>query len=150
MKIMDLLSEGTVVLDLKARDKEPAINEIVALLVKQQKIKTSLEAVDTLMQREKLGSTGIGQGVAIPHCRCDIVKEQIALLAISRGGVEFNSLDGSPVHIIFLLIGPADAGEHLQTMAKISKILKDKYLREALLAAATAKDILAIIQKADA
>jgi fructose-specific phosphotransferase system IIA component len=151
MKIMDLLSEGAVVLDLKALDKESAINEIVAMLVKQQKIKTSIEAVDTLMQREKLGSTGIGQGVAIPHCRCDIVKEQVAVLAISKGGVEFNSLDGSPVNIIFLLIGPADAaGEHLQTMAKISRILKDKILREALLAAGTSKDVMAIIAKADA
>jgi len=148
---MDLLSEGTIVLDLKALDKESAINEIVAMLVKQQKIKTSIEAVDTLMQREKLGSTGIGQGVAIPHCRCDVVKEQVAVFAISKSGVEFNSLDGSPVHILFLLIGPTDAaGEHLQTMAKISRILKDKILRETLLAAATAKDVLAIIEKADA
>ncbi len=151
MKIMDLLSKETIVLDLKAREKEPAIIELVDTLVKLHKLKSSAEAIETIMQREKLGSTGIGQGVAIPHCRCDIVKEQMAVLAFSKQGVEFNSLDGNPVNIIFLLIGPADSkGEHLQAMAKISKILKDKYLRQSLMEAKTPEDVIAIIQQADA
>ena len=150
MKIMDILCQEAIILDLKAQEKESAVNEIVDVLAKLKKIKNSAEAIDALMQREKLGSTGIGQGIAIPHSRCDFIKEQIAMLAISQKGVEFSALDGSPVHIIFMLLCPGDSkGEHLQAMAKISKILKDKYLRKALLEAKTTQDALSIIQKAD-
>jgi PTS system nitrogen regulatory IIA component len=125
--------------------------EMAETFVKLHKLKSSKEVVDLLMQREKLGSTGIGQGVAIPHCRCDAVKEPMALLAISKEGVDFNALDGSPVHILFMLVGSADsAGEHLQIMAKISRILKDKILRQSLMNAKTPEDVIAIIQKADA
>ena len=150
MKIMDFLCQEAIILDLKAQDKESAVNEMVDALTKLKKIKNSKEAIEALMQREKLGSTGIGQGVAIPHSRCDFIKEQIAMLAISKKGVEFSALDGNPVNIIFLLLCPGDSkGEHLQAMAKISKMLKDKYLRKAVLEANTTQDVLSIIQKAD-
>ena len=123
---------------------------MVDVLVKLHKIKGSAEVIETLMQREKLGSTGIGQGVAIPQCRCDVVKEQMAVLGISKQGVDFSALDSNPVNILFMLVGPADsAGGHLQTMAKISRILKDKVLRQSLLEAKTVEDIIAIIQQAD-
>lgn len=151
MKVMDLLSKETILFGLKAKDKESAISEMTDALVKLHKLKSSSEVIELLLQREKLGSTGIGQGVAIPHCRCDMVKEPMALLAISKEGVDFNALDGSPVHILFMLIGSADsAGEHLQIMAKISRILKDKIMRQSLMDTKTAEDVIAIIQKADA
>jgi len=151
MKIMDLLNKETILFGLKAKDKDSAITEMTDALVKLHKLKSSSEVIELLLQREKLGSTGIGQGVAIPHCRCDMVKEPMALLAISKEGLDFNSLDSSPVHIIFMLVGSADsAGEHLQIMAKISRILKDKIMRQSLMDTKTAEDVIAIIQKADA
>jgi nitrogen PTS system EIIA component len=150
MKIMDFLCQEATLIDLISQEKESSISEMSDVLVKLKKIKNSAEVVDVLMQREKLGSTGIGQGVAIPHSRCEFVKQQIAMLAISKKGVDFNALDGNPVKIIFMLLCPGESkGEHLQAMAKISKMLKDKILRKAMLEAKTAPDVLAIIQKAD-
>ena len=150
MKIMDFLCQEAIILDLKAQEKESAVNEMVDVLTKFKKIKNSAEAIEALMQREKLGSTGIGQGVAIPHSRCDFIKEQIAVMGISQKGVEFNALDGSPVHIIFMLLCPVESkGEHLQAMAKISKMLKDKFLRQALLEAKTKQAVIEIIRQAD-
>jgi PTS system nitrogen regulatory IIA component len=150
MKITDFLSRESIVLDLKAQSKEAAIKEMVNVLVKLKKINNPVEAIEMLMQREKLGSTGIGQGVAIPHSRCEFVKEQVAVLCFSKNGVEFEALDNNPVHILFLLLCPgASTGEHLQTMAKISKLLKGKQLRQALLDVKTADDAFALIQQAD-
>ena len=151
MKTTDFLSQEAIVLDIKACDKESAIKEMVQVLVKMKKLNNAAEAIDLLMQREKLGSTGIGQGVAIPHTRCDFIKEQVAVLAFSKKGVEFNALDSGPVNILFLLLCPGSStGEHLQAMAKISKLLKGKALRQALLEAKTTADVLLLIQQADA
>jgi len=150
MKIVDFLPKEAIVLDLKSKEKESAIKEMVEVLVKLKKVNNAHETVDMLMQREKLGSTGIGQGVAIPHTRCDFVKEQVAVLSFSKSGVDFSALDNCPVNILFLLLCPgASTGEHLQAMAKISKLLKDKTLREALLQAKTSAEAFALIQQAD-
>lgn len=151
MKIMDFLSPDDVMLDLKAVDKKSAITEMVELLKKQKKLKDTDEALDYLLQREKLGSTGIGQGVAIPHSRCNAVSQQIAALAISRKGVEFEALDGEPVHIIFLLLCPEEANSvHLQAMARISRLLKDKIFRQSLTDAKSVEEVAALIAQADA
>ncbi len=150
MKTTDFLCHEAIILDIKACEKESAIKEMVNVLVKLKKVNNAAEAIELLMQREKLGSTGIGQGVAIPHTRCDSVKEQVAVLAFSKKGVEFNALDSGPVNILFLLLCPgASTGEHLQAMAKISKLLKGKVLRQALLEAKTPADVLSLIQQAD-
>jgi fructose-specific phosphotransferase system IIA component len=148
---MDFLSPDDVILDLRAADKKSAVTEMVELLKKQKKIKDSPEALDTLLQREKLGSTGIGQGVAIPHSRCNAVSKQIAALAISRKGVEFESLDGEPVSIIFLLLCPEEANSiHLQAMARISRLLKDKLFRQSLIDAKSVEEVCMLITQADA
>jgi len=150
MKIMDFLCPEATLFELKSKDKMSVITEMVEALAQLKKIKDAPEIVDALMQREKLGSTGIGQGVAIPHCRCDSVKQQIAMLAISHGGVDFEALDGKPVNMFFMLLCPGQStGEHLQAMAKASKLFKDKYFRQSLLEAKTSADIVAIIAKAD-
>jgi PTS system nitrogen regulatory IIA component len=150
MKIMDFLCPEAISIDLKAQDKKAAITELVELLGSAKKIKNTSKIIEAALEREKLGSTGIGQGVAIPHGKTDAVTEQVGALGISQKGVEFNSLDGEPVYIIFLLIGPAEvAGQHLKALARVSRLFKDKFFRQALKEAKTLKEIIKIIQQED-
>ncbi|MCL2799963.1 MAG: PTS sugar transporter subunit IIA [Endomicrobia bacterium] len=150
MKIMDFLSSDAIITDLKATDKKSAIVELAEVLKDAKKAKKIDEIIEVVLEREKLGSTGIGQGVAIPHGKTDILQEQVGVLGISRKGIEFNSLDGEPVHIIFLLVGPVEvAGQHLKALSRISRLFKDKFLRQAIKDAKTKEDILKIIQQED-
>ncbi|MDR1926920.1 MAG: PTS sugar transporter subunit IIA [Endomicrobium sp.] len=151
MKIMDFLSQDTIIVDLKATDKKLAIIELVDTLEIAKKIKKTDEIINIILEREKLGSTGIGQGVAIPHGKTDVIEEQIGVLGISRKGIEFNSLDGELVHIIFLLIGPLEvAGQHLKALSRISRLFKDKFLRQGIKDAKTIEEVIKIIQQEDA
>ncbi|OEG71177.1 hypothetical protein ATZ36_16080 [Candidatus Endomicrobiellum trichonymphae] len=150
MKIMDFLSKDAIIADLKSADKKPAIIELVETLKNTKKLKKTDEITSVILEREKLGSTGIGQGVAIPHGKTDILHEQVGVLGISHKGIEFNSLDGEAVHIIFLLVGPVEmAGQHLKALSKISRLFKDKFLRQAIRDAAAAEEIVKIIQQED-
>jgi PTS system nitrogen regulatory IIA component len=151
MKIMDFLSQDTIIVDLKAIDKKLAIIELVDTLERAKKIRKTDEIINIILEREKLGSTGIGQGVAIPHGKTDVIDKQIGVLGISRKGIEFNSLDGELVHIIFLLIGPLEvAGQHLKALSRISRLFKDKFLRQAIKDAKTIEEVIKIIQQEDA
>ncbi|MDR2676939.1 MAG: PTS sugar transporter subunit IIA [Endomicrobium sp.] len=148
MQIMDFLDQSSILVDLKSTDKKSAIAELVGVLKDTKKIKKIDEIINVILEREKLGSTGIGQSVAIPHGKTDIVDEQVGVLGISRKGIEFNSLDGELVHIIFLLVGPTKmAGQHLKALSKISRLFKDKFLRRTIRNATTAEEIIKIIQQ---
>jgi PTS system nitrogen regulatory IIA component len=150
MKIMDFLNEKAVTANLKAQDKEGVIRELVELLYKAGAIKDKEELVSALLAREALGSTGIGQGIGIPHGKSDKVKELVAAFGLSRKGVKFDSLDGEPVQIFFLLVAPEEsAGPHLKALARISRFLKDKYFRDLLKAAKDEKEIIKVIQDED-
>ncbi|MDR1400769.1 MAG: PTS sugar transporter subunit IIA [Endomicrobium sp.] len=150
MKVMDFLDQDSIVVDLKASDKKLAIVELVEILKSKKKVKRIDEVVDVVLEREKLGSTGIGQGVAIPHGKTDAFQGQIGVLGISQKGVEFNSLDGELVHIIFLLMGPVDmVGQHLKALSRISRLFKDKFLRQAIRNATTVEEVVKIIQQED-
>ncbi len=150
MKIMDFLSPEAVIVELKATDKKSAIVELVEVLKTTKKVKKTDEIIEVVLEREKLGSTGIGQGVAIPHGKTDVLQEQVGVLGISHKGIEFNSLDGEPVHIIFLLVGPVEvAGQHLKALSRISRLFKDKFLRQAIRDAKTVEEVVKIIQQED-
>lgn len=150
MKIMDFLDQDSVIVDLKASDKKLAIVELVEVLKNKKKVKKTDEVIDVVLEREKLGSTGIGQGVAIPHGKTDALQEQIGVLGISQKGIEFNSLDGEPVHIIFLLVGPVEVmGQHLKALSRISRLFKDKFLRQAIRNATMVEEVVKIIQQED-
>ncbi|MDR0822910.1 MAG: PTS sugar transporter subunit IIA [Endomicrobium sp.] len=150
MKIMELLSPESIIADLKASDKKSAIVELVDVLKNTGKVKKSDEIIEVVLEREKLGSTGIGQGVAIPHGKTDAISEQSGVLGISKKGIEFNSLDGELVNIIFLLVGPVEvAGQHLKALSRISRLFKDKFLRQAIKEAASVEEIIKIIQQED-
>ncbi len=151
MKITDFLNEKAVSANLKATTKEGVIRELVELLAKAEGIKNKEALVKALLGREALGSTGIGQGVGIPHGKMDSVKKLVAAFGICHAGVNFEALDGEPVYIFFLLVAPEDsAGPHLKGLARISRLLKDKFFRESLKALTDEKVILKLIREEDA
>jgi len=150
MKVLDYLEIDSISVDLKAKDKSEAISELCDILKSQGKIKESQPLTEALLQREKLGSTGIGQGIAIPHAKSESLDKVVAALGISKRGLDFESLDGEPVHIIFLLVAPPDsAGLHLKILARISRLLKDKFFRQSLRDAKTVEDVQKIISEED-
>jgi len=150
VKILDLLQPSAMTAELKANTKKGALEELVELLVKDGRVKDGAAAVQILLEREKLGSTGIGQGIAIPHAKTDQAKGVVAAFGLSRKGVAFDSLDGDPVHIVFLLIAPPDAAAtHLKALARISRMLKDKFFRQSLRDAKTTEEILRLIREED-
>ena len=152
MKIMDFLSKDAITVDLKSVNKNDAIKELVELLVKAEEIdkKDKPKIVELLMAREALGSTAIGHNVGIPHAKTDSVKDLIGAFGLSKRGVDFDSLDGEPVYIFFLLLAPQDsAGPHLKALARISRLIKDKYFRDTLRQAKDDKDVIGIIEVED-
>lgn len=151
MKIMDFLNKKAISADLAAADKVGVIKELVELLVRAGVIKSKKdELIKTLMAREALGSTGIGQGIGIPHGKSPYVKSLVAAFGLSKKGVDFESLDGEPAYIFFLLLAPEEsAGPHLKALARISRLLKDKYVREMLRKAQDERDIIKIIYDED-
>ena len=150
IKILDLLAAGAIVPELKANTKKGALEELVSLLVAEKKVQNVDAAVQILLEREKLGSTGIGQGIAIPHAKTDQAKSVVAAFGLSKKGVPFDSLDGDPVHIVFLLIAPPDAAAtHLKALARISRMLKDKFFRQSLREAKSMDEILRLIREED-
>ncbi|MCX7926812.1 MAG: PTS sugar transporter subunit IIA [Candidatus Omnitrophica bacterium] len=152
MRIMDFLSKQAITADLKASRKEDAIRELVDLLINAGEIDKANRAkvIAAIMERESLGSTAIGQGIAIPHAKTDCVSKLVAALALSKKGVDFDSLDGEPVYIFFLLLAAQDsAGPHLKALARISRLFKDKFFRDNLRNATNEKQILDIIAQED-
>lgn len=152
MKIMDFLSKKAIAADLKATKKEDVIKELVDVLLESEGLekKCRNKLVEQLMAREALGSTAIGQGVGIPHTKSECVNKLVASFGLSQKGVDFDSLDGENVYIFFLLIAPIDsAGPHLKALARISRLLKDKYFRDSLKECKDEKSILKIISQED-
>lgn len=152
MKIMDFLCEEAINIDLKSVNKTDAIKELVDCFINAGELekKDKGKVVELLMAREALGSTAIGHNVGIPHTKCDAVTKLVAAFGLSRKGVDFDSLDGEPVYIFFLLLAPQDsAGPHLKALARISRLIKDKYFRDMLRQARDSKDIARIIRTED-
>ncbi|MFA6384699.1 MAG: PTS sugar transporter subunit IIA [Candidatus Omnitrophota bacterium] len=152
MKIMDFLSKTAIQADITATKKEDVIRELVDLLISAGKLDKSNrnKVIDSLMERESLGSTAIGQGIAIPHAKTDSVSELVGAFALSKKGVDFDSLDGEPVYIFFLLLAAQDsAGPHLKALARISRLFKDKFFRDSLRNCVDDKAITKVISQED-
>jgi PTS system nitrogen regulatory IIA component len=152
MKIMDFLSKKAILTDIKSAKKGEVIKELVDALISAGEIEKRYrnKLIEALTTRESLGSTAIGQGIAIPHAKSDCVDKLIAAFGISKKGVDFDSLDGEPAYIFFLLVAPQDsAGPHLKALARISRLLKDKYFRDSLRACTDDKSIVKIIAGED-
>ena len=150
MKIKDILKPDTIKIDLVSTKKDQAIKELVDVLDAAYHLADKTGIVKSLIERESLGSTGIGQGIAIPHGKTDKVASLIAAFGMSRKGVDFNALDGEPVYLFFLLVAPKDsAGPHLKALARISRLLRDSYFCGLLKKAQSAEEVYNLLIQED-
>jgi PTS system nitrogen regulatory IIA component len=147
MKILDVLHKETILVDLKSTDKKGVLLELGTPVAR-------IAGVDheyltrILMERERLGSTGIGDGIGIPHGKMKGIESMVIGFGLSRKGVDFESMDGMPTHIFFLLVTPENStGLHLKLLARISRILKNEAFKEKLLHAADRDEIFDIIRE---
>lgn len=147
MKISEILDKQAIKIGVSSITKEDTLKELVEVLAKIEDIGDPRAIVKALIDRENLGSTGIGQGIAIPHGKTDKVKRLVAVLGISKTGVNFDALDGEPVYIFVLLVAPkATAGPHLKALAQISRLLRDTYFCELLRKCKTEDEVFNLIK----
>jgi len=152
MKISDILVRDALILDLEAKGKPAVLAELAGALA--EAVGPEIEAgplLEVLAERELLQSTGIGDGVAIPHGKLPGLDHLVASFARSRDGVDFESIDGQPTHLFFVLVVPEHAGgQHLKALARISRFFRDADFRAQLETAETVEDVLRVIQDEDA
>jgi nitrogen PTS system EIIA component len=142
VRLSEILQESFVVADIQGVTKEGILRELVEPLRRAKLIRDADSVVEIIMDREKLGSTGIGDGVAIPHGKMPDIDTVLCVVGRSRDGVDFDAVDHKPVHIFFLVLAPeGSAGLHLTALSRISKILRDQTFRKKVLDAAGAHDI---------
>ena len=150
LTVIGFLRPEDIIPDLKSRVKDEVLAEFAALVEARHAGLDRQELLKVLLERERLGSTGIGDGVAIPHGKVKNAKELVLAFGRSHAGVDFNSLDGRPAQLFFLLIAPEEAvGVHLKMLARISRILKDPLTRKQLLEAPDAASIYTVISEQD-
>ena len=150
MKIEDLLSPDLMIMDLKATTQEEAIKEMADLEVKQDVVNNEDEFIKSIWAREKESTTGIGDGIAMPHARNKYINRAAVLFAKSPKGIDYNSLDGQPVHLFFMITAPAGADNtHLQALAKLSSLLINPDVVNALKAATKPEEVIDIFKKAE-
>jgi PTS system nitrogen regulatory IIA component len=150
MKIAEFLREDLVLDDIVAKDKAGALAELCGAIARVHHLDAA-KLVEVLQEREKLGSTGIGEGVAIPHGKLAGCSGLLAAFGRSKGGVDFQSIDGKPTYLFFALFAPENsAGIHLKALARISRLFRNPALRKAISEAADAKAIFKLISEEDA
>lgn len=146
MKIVDLLNPAAIIADLGAGEKDAVLEELAGAAIKVDQGLDQTEVVRVLQERERLGSTGIGDGVAIPHGKLRTIDHLLLSFGRSANGVDFDSLDGKPAQLFFLLLAPEESvGVHLKTLARISKLLKSSAVRQRLLGATSGEELYRII-----
>lgn len=150
MKIDEILKKESVIADLAGNNKLDVIKEMTECLKQNNIISDDNALFETLMEREKLGSTGIGENVAIPHGKSDELTQIITVFARSLKGVDFESLDQKPVHFVCMVIAPAHStGQHLKALARISRLFKNQGLREGILKAEDSNAIYSLLLEED-
>ena len=147
MKILDVLLKEAILSDMKANDKKGVLEELVTPVARIAGINHDY-LVKVLMERERLGSTGIGEGIGIPHGKVKDLESLVLGFGLSKKGVDFDSMDGKPAHIFFLLLTPENStGLHLKLLARISRILKNDPFKQKLLRATNRDKIYSIIKE---
>ncbi len=148
MIVSDYIKEKFCVMDLKAQEKVDAIKEVAQILDGAGRIKDKEKFIADVLEREELGSTGIGNNVGIPHARTDAVKGFVIGFGRSIPGVEFKSLDGAKVNLIFLMgADPTELNLYLRILAELSKLLMDSTFRQALMSAQNPEQVISIIKR---
>jgi PTS system nitrogen regulatory IIA component len=150
VKITDILVKESILLDLTGSTKADVLAEMANALARSEPELDELRILEVLIEREKLGSTGIGEGVAIPHGSLLGLSRFMASFARSCEGVDFDSIDGQPTHLFFLLLSPEySTGQHLRALARVSRLLRDASFRERLLDAETQEEVYRAIEEED-
>ena len=149
VKLRNLLKQDMVIAELESQDREGVLKEMAAFLKTKNKIGKEKELYEKLLQREKLGSTAIGEGVAIPHCKMKGIKNPVVMVAVSKKSVNFFSLDGKPSHVFFLVVSPPDNPSlNLQILAAIAHLVrKSSSLEKKILRAESIGDIVDVLRK---
>lgn len=149
MRLLEIIDNKTVITDLRATDKKGVLEELAAPLAVAAGV-AAADLVRVLMERERLGSTGIGGGIGIPHGKLKKLDKLLMGFGLSRQGVSFDSIDGKPAHLFFVLITPENAtGLHLKVLARISRLLKNEPFKERLKSAADADHLIQILAEED-
>ena len=150
MRITDLLSENTISIDVKASSKEDVIRQAVALMAKSGVIKDVEVYQKGVFKREEESTTGIGDGIAIPHCKSECVEKPALAAMVIPDGVEYEALDGEPVQLLFLIAAPnSEDNVHLDVLARLSEMLMDEDFKNKLVAAKDVKEFLKVIDDAE-
>ena len=150
MKILDILAKESVIPELKGKTKKQVLEELIDALLQHKPHLDRDRLMAVLLERERLGSTGIGDGIAIPHGKMRDLDQLVLSFGRSSQGVDFESMDGKPVHLFFLLVAPENcAGIHLRALAKIARLLKNGAVRKKLGNVQDREEVYSIIQLED-
>jgi PTS system nitrogen regulatory IIA component len=150
LKIVDFINVHSVIPALVSREKDAALEELAAELAAKYDHLDSQKVLGVLRERERISSTAIGDGVAIPHGKLSGLDKIYGVFARSEPGVNFNSLDGEPTHLFFVLIAPENAAaDHLKALARISRLLKDPAFRQRLMSGKNQQDLFRLIREED-
>ena len=150
MQLSDIINKNNIIPALKAKDKNGALEELAESMARQEPSVEKNSLVKILMEREQLGTTGIGDGVAIPHGKLSTIDRPLVSFGRSRDGLDFDSMDGQPSYLFFLLVAPDNSsGVHLQILAKIAKLLKNSAFRKELMDAAGREELYQTIIRSE-
>ena len=150
MQITTFLKREFIIEEMKAATKEAALAELAAVLTQAGSPDDQAEMVKVLLARERLGSTGIGDGIAIPHGKIGGLGDLMIAIGRSNKGIDFNAMDSKPVHLFFLLMAPENSsGQHLKVLARISRLLKDNVLRKNLMEAESPDKLFNLLVEKD-
>ena len=147
MKLSNLLSPELIKIPLESQNKEGVIRELVDVLAQNGKVTDSDSVLEAVLEREKVMSTGVGQGIAIPHGKTESATGVVAAMGISPGDIDFQAIDEQPVHIVFLLLAPPyETGLHLKALSRVSRLLSKEDFREKLLRASSPEEAMQFIR----
>jgi nitrogen PTS system EIIA component len=150
MKLSEIITIENIIPELRAKDKKGVLGELADVITSQHPEIDKRMLIKVLVEREHLGSTGIGDGVAIPHGKLNTVEHPIVSFGRSRRGLDFDSMDGQPAYLFFLLLAPeSSSGIHLQVLTRIAKMLKKSVFRKELMRAETREDLYQAILQSD-
>jgi len=148
MALVDLISEDVVKVPLASKDKPTAIRELIKILLDAKRITDFDKVLNAIQKREDLGSTGLELGIAVPHAKTDAVKSLTMAIGISPEGIDFDSLDGKPSHLFFLMIAPPNqSGPHIEALAEIAKLSRSHTFTKALINVRTPKEVVGLFQE---
>ena len=148
MKISDILNSDVIAVNMEAENKEDALKRVIDLAANSKKILDIAKVSETINEREKLISTGVGKGFAIPHGKTDAISDIVAAFAITKNPIDFDSIDGEPVRFIFLLVGKETLlNTHIKLLSRISRLMNKDEFRDKLLEAKSPDEVLDVFKE---